>query len=206
MSRFARLEQSLADRADEAPQPPRGRPSGVLVLLSDADRPDIVLTRRPATLRFHAGQVALPGGRAEEEDADIVATALRETEEEVGIAPQRVHVLGQLPSFHVIVSQAEVTAVVGTWDGGEGLRIADPAEVAQIRRVGVGELANPAVRARARFPRGGLGPAFCLPDLFVWGFTAHVLDAVLRLGGWERPWDVERVVEIPSDYLGRPVS
>lgn len=80
--------------------------------------------------------------------------------------------------------------------------VVDPAEVALVQRVRLADLANPSARATTRHPSGYRGPAFVLPDLFVWGFTAHVLDALLDYGGWSRSWDRERMVEIPEEYLG----
>lgn len=181
----------------------RGRPAAVLALLTRSEDPEIVLTRRPATMRHHAGQVALPGGRAEPGDRDVVATALREASEEVGLDPTTVKVAGRLQPFHVAVSSSDVTAVVATWDGAGELGVVDPGEVASVHRVALSVLADPAVRVRSRFPTGQLGPAFALPDLFVWGFTGHLLDQIISLGGWQQPWDRSRVMDVPRDYLGR---
>ena len=153
-------------------------------------------------MRHHAGQVALPGGRAEETDDTIVDTALREAREEVGLDRGLVTVRGVLPTAHVAASQSDVATVVATWGGEGAVGVVDPAEVALVQRVRLADLANPAARATTRHPSGYRGPAFVLPDLFVWGFTAHVLESLLDRGGWSRPWDRERVVEIPEGYLG----
>ncbi|MDO4412718.1 CoA pyrophosphatase [Cutibacterium sp.] len=169
----------------------------MLALVSDTDN-DIVLTRRPLSLRHHAGQVALPGGRVEQADGTIVDTALREAHEEVGLDRDLVTVRGVLPTVHVAASRSDVTTVVATWAGEGAVRVVDPAEVALVQRVRLADLANPACRATTRHPRRG--PAFVLPDLFIWGFTAHVLDTLLDRGGWSRPWDRERLVEIPQGY------
>ena len=182
-------------------RPGGGRSSAVLALVSETDN-DIILTRRPLSLRHHAGQVALPGGRAEEADDTIVDTALREAREEVGLDRGLVTVRGVLPTAHVAASQSDVTTVVATWGGEGAVGVVDPAEVALVQRVRLADLANPAARATTRHPSGYRGPAFVLPDLFVWGFTAHVLESLLDRGGWSRPWDRERVVEIPEGYLG----
>ncbi|MCI1749330.1 MAG: CoA pyrophosphatase [Acidipropionibacterium sp.] len=178
----------------------------MLALISDTDSPDIVLTRRNAHLRHHAGQVSLPGGRAEPQDADIVATALREAHEEVGLPPAVVRVIGTLPATLVAVSSSSVTTVVASWDGVTPLGVVDPGEVAGVRRVAMSDLADPANRAQARHPSGFRGPAFLLEDLFVWGFTAQLLSEILDRGGWSQPWDRRRVVEIPTDYLGRTLT
>lgn len=182
-------------------RPGGGQSSAVLALISETDN-DIILTRRPLSLRHHAGQVALPGGRAEETDDTIVDTALREAREEVGLDRGLVTVRGVLPTAHVAASQSDVATVVATWGGEGAVGVVDPAEVALVQRVGLADLANPAARATTRHPSGYRGPAFVLPDLFVWGFTAHVLESLLDRGGWSRPWDRERVVEIPEGYLG----
>ena len=182
-------------------RPGGGRSSAVLALVSEAGN-NIVLTRRPLSLRHHAGQVALPGGRAEDTDQTIVDTALREAHEEVGLDERLVTVRGTLPTAHVAASSSDVTTVVATWGGAGTVGVVDPAEVALVQRVRLADLANPSARATTRHPSGYRGPAFVLPDLFVWGFTAHVLDALLDYGGWSRSWDRERMVDIPEEYLG----
>ncbi|MDU1065305.1 MAG: CoA pyrophosphatase, partial [Cutibacterium avidum] len=170
MSHLSTLIASLG-RDDPDFSVGRGRSSAVLALVSETDN-DIILTRRPLSLRHHAGQVALPGGRAEETDDTIVDTALREAREEVGLDRGLVTVRGVLPTAHVAASQSDVTTVVATW-GGEGVvGVVDPDEVALVQRVRLADLANPAARATTRHPSGYRGPAFVLPDLFVWGFTA----------------------------------
>lgn len=120
----------------------------------------------------------------------------------MGLDGRLVTVKGVLPAAHVAASSSDVTTVVATWSGAGTVGIVDPAEVAMVHRVRLADLANPAARATTRHPSGHRGPAFILPDLFVWGFTAHVLDALLDRGGWSRPWDRERMVKIPEGYLG----
>ena len=97
-------------------RPGGGRSSAVLALISEEGN-DIVLTRRPLSLRHHAGQVALPGGRAENTDETIVDTALREAHEEVGLDRRLVTVRGVLPTAHVAASGSDVTTVIATWSG-----------------------------------------------------------------------------------------
>jgi hypothetical protein len=62
-------------------------------------------------------------------------------------------------------------------------------------------LVDPANRARVRHPRGYIGPAFLVDDHLIWGLTAHLLDGVLDLAGWQRPWNADRMLEIPARYL-----
>ncbi|MDR1214750.1 MAG: CoA pyrophosphatase [Propionibacteriaceae bacterium] len=176
------------------------RPAAVLVLLSRRADPTVLLTLRSADLRQHAGQVSFPGGGIEPGES-AVAAALREAAEEVGLVPGSVSVLGELPASRIRVSRFDVRIVVGAWDGAAPLRPQDPAEVAAVLSVPLSRLADPATRVTWRHPRGVSGPGFDLGDLFVWGFTAYVLDAVLAIGGWERPWDETRQVAVPARFL-----
>ena len=90
------------------------RPAGVLILLIQrGEALNVVLTQRTAHLHDHAGQISFPGGRYEPEDTDIVATALRESFEEIGTESQQIHVIGSLPNY-VTVTAYEITPVVAT--------------------------------------------------------------------------------------------
>ena len=89
-------------------------PAGVLVPLMESPSGDlnVLLTQRSAELKLHAGQISFPGGRMERHDIDIAATALRETHEEVGIASERVAVIGYLDPMPTVTGYA-VTATIG---------------------------------------------------------------------------------------------
>ena len=163
--------------------------------------PEVLLVERALTLRSHPGQIAFPGGGVDPEDTDLADTALREAYEECGVLRAGVEVLGTLPPAHVRVSGFDVTTVVGWWRVPHAVAPADPAEVAAVLRVRVADLVDPANRATARHPLGFRGPAFSVAGHLVWGLTAHLLDAVLDLAGWSRPWDASREVEIPERYL-----
>jgi 8-oxo-dGTP pyrophosphatase MutT (NUDIX family) len=179
-----------------------GVPASVLLALAPvggADDLELLLVQRPDHLRQHAGQVGLPGGAVEPGDADGVAAALREAQEEVGLDPAAVRVLGSLDRAYLPVSDFDVLPVVGLWDGRAALH-ASPAEVAGILRPTLRQLADPAnhgtlpissilgedvVRAR------GVGdlrtPVFWVGDTLVWGFTAGLLAGVLRALDLEAP-------------------
>ncbi|WP_114560423.1 NUDIX hydrolase [Desertihabitans aurantiacus] len=179
------------------------RQAAVLVLLGPAgqDDLDVTLVERASTLRHHAGQIAFPGGARDADDPNLIVTALREAEEEIGVAPEEVEVLGELGAVHVEVSRFDVTTVVGAWAGDRTLTSRDPGEVAAVHRVPLSVLTDPATRVTAVHPRGYRGPAFVVDDLFVWGLTAHLLDAVLDLAGWQQPWDHGRRREVPQRFL-----
>jgi 8-oxo-dGTP pyrophosphatase MutT (NUDIX family) len=159
--------------------------------------PDLLLIERAHSLRDHAGQPAFPGGSLDPEDRDAVDAALREAEEEVGLARDSVAVLGNLPAVFIPVTGFVVTPVLGWWHSPSPVAPVDRGEVAAVVRVPIADLSDPAHRIRVRHPSGWIGPAFTVHGLLVWGFTAGLIDTLLRLGGWERPWDPGTVRELP---------
>ncbi|MER6999313.1 NUDIX domain-containing protein, partial [Streptomyces sp. NPDC000410] len=174
-------------------QPPGDRASAVLVLFgAGADGPDLLFLQRSGELRDHPGQVCFPGGSVRRDDHDAVHTALREVAEETGLDPAAVCVVTPLRPLYVAWSGFAVTPVLGWWDG-EGDLAGDGSEIVSVHRVPVRDLADPTGRLRLRFPAGYVGPGFVTGNLFVWGFTASIVAWLLRLAGWERPWDTGRV-------------
>lgn len=187
-----------------------GRHSAVLVLFSEGvpggRGPDVLLIERARTMRSHAGQPAFPGGALDPEDGDPagdgpVVAALREATEEVGLDPATVQVLGALPALWLPPSGFVVHPVLAWWRGPHPVDVVDPAEVAAVARVPLSALADPANRIRVSHPSGWVGPAFEVSDLLVWGFTAGLLDRLLALGGWERPWDAGRVRTLDEETV-----
>jgi len=178
-----------------------GRHSAVLILLSSrsdsVDDAEVVLLQRSATLRNHAGQVAFPGGAADPEDASSAATALREAEEEVGLKPDTVDVLAELPDLFLPVSSFVVTPVIAHWREPHPVGVVDTAEVAAVEVAPLAQLRDPANRFTVRHPRG-ISPGFEVAGLFVWGFTGGLIDRLLNLAGWELPWDRSRTRQLPQ--------
>jgi 8-oxo-dGTP pyrophosphatase MutT (NUDIX family) len=181
------------------------RESAVLILFGEGpDGPDVLLIERAHDLRWHAGQPAFPGGRIDPDDASVVAAALREAEEETGLDPTGVDVIATMPALWIPVSEHAVTPVIGWWRRPTPVGVVDPAEVASVHRVPVSDLVDPANRVRVLHPSGYIGPAFRVRGLLVWGFTGGLLASVLRLAGWELPWNLEYVVGLPpAMYEGR---
>ncbi|MCW2525931.1 MAG: hydrolase [Pseudonocardiales bacterium] len=176
-----------------------GRRSAVLVLFGDsAAGPSILLCERATTLRSHAGQVSFPGGKTDPGDPDATATALREATEEVGLDPATADVFAVLPDLFLHVTGFIVTPVLAYWREPHLVSAVDAAEVARVVVVPIDELAAAANRFTVRHPSGYNGPGFAAGELFVWGFTAMILDAILRLGGWEQPWDAGVLRDIPE--------
>ena len=190
------------------------RPASLLVLLGRLDDVparhgtplvpadlDVLLVRRAATLRQHAGQVAFPGGRQDPEDAGPVTAALREAEEETGLDPTGVEVLGTLGTLPLPVSDHLVTPVLAWWARPTPVAVVDHGESAQVFRAPVADLVDPAHRRTSTLTRGGRtyrGPAFLVGDNLVWGFTALVLTELLGALGWDEPWDHARLVEVDA--------
>lgn len=180
-----------------------GRRAAVLILFGEgADGPDVLLVQRSDGLRAHAGQPAFPGGAEEPGDGGPVGAALREAQEETGLDPDGVEVLAELPTLALPVSAFVVTPVIGWWREPTEVRAVDQGEIAAVARVPVAELVDPANRLRIRHPAGHVGPAFRVRDMLVWGFTGGLLDRVLELGGFARPWLAGSPVEdLPEDRL-----
>lgn len=181
------------------PEDGSGRASAVLIALrSDPSGPAVLLIERAADLRHHAGQVAFPGGSIDPGDADEQAAALREAREEVGLDPGSVAIVGRFPDLFIPVSGFVVTPVVGWWHSPHPVAPVDPIEVASAPVVPITELADPANRFRVQHPSGVSGPGFMASGLFIWGFTAGLLDRLLDFGGWSRPWNRGRIEPIPE--------
>jgi 8-oxo-dGTP pyrophosphatase MutT (NUDIX family) len=142
----------------------------------------VLLTERASDLRHHAGQISFPGGRIEPEDASVVEAALREAYEEIGLARERVDIIGFLPD-HFIVSGFRVTPVVGFVAADYALQL-DRREVADAFEVPLPFLLDPAnhVRRRRRFENHEVE----LTDLpwgerNIWGATAGMLLTLYRV-------------------------
>jgi 8-oxo-dGTP pyrophosphatase MutT (NUDIX family) len=195
-------EVASAIEVDPYQRPPAsgGRAAAVLVLFAagpDAGHdPELLFIERSADLRLHAGQPAFPGGTIDATDSGPVAAALREAAEEVGVVPGGVDVVATLPELYIPRSRFRVVPVLAWWREPTAVAPVDPGEVAAVERISVSELADPAARVMVRGPGGALSPAFKVRGLVIWGFTAGIVDQLLRAGGWERPWAAAEVIDL----------
>jgi 8-oxo-dGTP pyrophosphatase MutT (NUDIX family) len=178
-----------------------GRESAVLMAFCEG--PSVLLIERAADMRTHAGQVAFPGGAIDPDDVDEAAAAVREATEEVGLDPASVQIVSVLPAIFIPVTGFVVTPVLAWWRDPHPVSPVDPIEVARAVVVPVADLVDPANRFRVTHPSGWLGPGFEVDGLFVWGFTGGLLDRLLELGGWSRPWDTSRQRPLPENLMGR---
>ncbi len=151
-------------------------PAAVLLPIVRRSAPSVLFTRRTAHLARHAGQVSFPGGRTAPSDRDAIATALRETEEETGIAPHHVSVAGFLESYETGTGFA-ITPVVGIVDTAFSLK-PNPDEVDEIFEVPLAFLLDPSNRETKTSEWAGTTRryyAYTYGQHYIWGATAGIL-------------------------------
>ena len=153
------------------------RPAGVLVPVSViGDTPRLILTKRSSALKHHPGQIAFPGGKQDQDDADVTATALREAQEEIGLPVELPRILGHLP-VHETVTSFTVTPVVAVLEAGFEA-VAEPGEVDEVFSVPLAHVLNPAnYVVESRRWRGQKRYYYAVPygPYYIWGATARML-------------------------------
>jgi 8-oxo-dGTP pyrophosphatase MutT (NUDIX family) len=183
-------------RADAVERPHPGtelKSAAVLVpLLRHDGQLHLLYTRRSDRLASHRGEVAFPGGRFDRRDQHLLAAALREAHEEVGIEPQAVDVLGSFEGRRTHSTDIMVTPFVGLVGGTPELR-PDPKEVAEIFDVPLSILASPRYRGAHHWRRNGTTsdrPAILYQGQVIWGLTYELTLRFLELllpPAWVRP-------------------
>jgi 8-oxo-dGTP pyrophosphatase MutT (NUDIX family) len=181
------------------------RRSAVLMLFGEGtDGPDLLLTERSHTMRSHPGQVSFPGGALDPGETAVEA-ALREAEEEAGVEPSGVEVLGQLPELYLPPSDNAVTPVVGWWADPSEVEPTSVDEVHAVYRVPISELREPAHRITVRSPRNNWRmPGFLIgpdKDVILWGFTGGIVQRFLGYLGWIDDLPDAPEVELPAYML-----
>jgi 8-oxo-dGTP pyrophosphatase MutT (NUDIX family) len=159
-----------------------------MVPVLDLPDPALLFTVRSLEVRDHKGEISFPGGVRHEEDPDLLRTALRETEEELGIRPERFEVLGSLPPTQTVVSGFLVVPFVGLLTERPPIT-PNPVEIAEVLELEVGRLA--AVEREAGVDREGTRStwhAYEVDGNTVWGATGRIVHSfleVLRGRGWD---------------------
>jgi 8-oxo-dGTP pyrophosphatase MutT (NUDIX family) len=153
-------------------------PAAVLVplFLSGEERePNVVLTKRRADLRRHAGEISFPGGRQDAEDQSLETTALREAEEEIGLPRSRVSLLGTLPTVSTFATNYVIHPFVGTIPAGVAWRLSakevDTVLELPLSQVRAGSERVPIERRGITFHTD----AYVVDEHVIWGATARIL-------------------------------
>ncbi|MEM6321413.1 MAG: CoA pyrophosphatase [Bacteroidota bacterium] len=156
----------------------------MIALYEDQSELYVPMMLRPKKSRAHPGQVAFPGGKQEEQDQDLLDTAIREMEEEVGVRVPKKNVLGMLSPVYIPPSNSLVTPILGYLAKKPTYTI-DPNEVERALDVPIAELQNPAnKRAKKVVLTNGdffTMPAFVAADVFIWGGTARMIMELNKL-------------------------
>jgi len=165
--------------------PQNHRKSAVLLLFyPDLGKGFFPLIKRPIYSGVHSGQVALPGGKMEKNDPDVIFTALREAEEEIGVDACKVEVLGRLSDLYIPVSNFLVSPVVGFLEDLPRL-VPEQKEVSKIISTSVQDMVRPELKKRTYLELGGGirldTPFFDIDGEVVWGATAMILSELLCL-------------------------
>ena len=155
----------------------RLRPAGVLIGLQDGPQgPLLYLTKRSSALKHHPGQIAFPGGKQDDSDADVTAAALREAEEEIGLPRSQVSVMGTLPAHETVTGfliTPVVAQIVGEFDPQP-----EPGEVDEVFCVPFAHVMNPdRYVIQGRRWRGQMRRYYAVPfgPYYIWGATARIL-------------------------------
>jgi 8-oxo-dGTP pyrophosphatase MutT (NUDIX family) len=159
----------------------------LLLVVNHADGPTVVFTQRTTHLADHAGQISFPGGRTHPEDGTPERTALREAEEEIGVVPERVQVLGRLPEYRTGTG-FKVIPIVGWAEPPLEYR-PDPHEVEAVFEVPLAFLLDPSNhRYESAFFKGTQRKYWAMPygERFIWGATAAMLVMFHRAVSGER--------------------
>lgn len=180
---LTRLRDRLApaqSRARPAKQSERKNAAVLVPLFEREEQLHVLYTRRTDWLPSHQGQVAFPGGKLDKVDADLLATALREAHEEIGLVPETVEVLGGLSAVSSQASGYSVAPFVGVIPDPARLR-PNPREVAQIFSVPMSVLSDQRFRGSYRWQSGGNFPAILYGEQTIWGLTLRITLSLLEL-------------------------
>lgn len=151
-------------------------PAAVLIAITQRDTPGVILTQRPSWLRSHAGQVAFPGGKIDASDANEVAAALREAEEEIALPPAYVNVLGTADVYYS-GSGYQITPVIGLIPA-DLVLTPNPAEVESLFEVPLSFLLDPANMVKSSGIWQGQSRDYyevIWQDRRIWGVTAGII-------------------------------
>ncbi len=164
---------------------PSARNASVLIPLFEQNNETyIAFIRRASSLRAHSGEIAFPGGAMDDSDASPIATALREAEEEIGLAPSRVEVLGIMSPVFTVVSNFLITPVVAYLPAGPGSLQLQVSEVAEIIFLPLQGLVDPSIYHTEEWIRNNESHTVYFYDYGtyrIWGATARIFTMLLEV-------------------------
>lgn len=160
------------------------RNAGVLILLYPKNQElYVAFIRRTEYNGPHSGQISFPGGKSEKIDKNITETALRESQEEIGINPDKVNIFGQITPLHIPVSNFMVYPVIGIYETTPVFK-ADPTEVKEVLEIKLNDLLDPKTCTTKEFRYGDLSflaPIYYPNKITIWGATAMILSEFLEI-------------------------
>jgi 8-oxo-dGTP pyrophosphatase MutT (NUDIX family) len=162
---------------------PRGETEAAVLVplfLGERSEPHLVLTRRRADLRRHAGEISFPGGRRDDEDASLQVTALREAEEEIGLPREDANMIGELPATSTFATGYLIHPFVATIPGGTAWQLS-PREVDAVLELPLQEIREG--RTIATLHRRGITfetDAYVVDEHLIWGATARIIEHLLE--------------------------
>jgi 8-oxo-dGTP pyrophosphatase MutT (NUDIX family) len=170
--------------------------SAVLLLFSDENStPNLTFIKRSQFLKHHPGQIAFPGGLIEPTDPDLVATALREAQEEIGLNPDSVLPIGALPQISIEVTGFAVTPIISYWQQPHPVSPVATDEVAEVFAVPIEKFILPNSKVWA-VKQNYKGPAFLIDEKLIWGFTATVLAELFTAAGLISSFEADYEIEV----------
>lgn len=174
----------LLKDAQESYRPNARKASVLLGLFDQNNETYLTFIRRANTLRAHSGEIAFPGGATDMDDVSPIVTALREAQEEIGLDPSRVEVLGIMPPVFTVVSNFLITPVVAYLPEGPGTLRLQTSEVAEVILLPLQGLADPAIYHTEQWVRDEVPHTvyfFEYGSYRIWGATARMLNTLLEL-------------------------
>ena len=186
MSTVAEALRGALDSPTPDPEVADGVPAAVVVPVLDGPVPRILLTRRSEAVGTHKGEISFPGGVRHAEDSDLLATALRETREELGIPGEAFDILGRLPSTHTVVSGYVIVPFVGILARRPPM-VPSPVEIAEVLEVDLDRLLRAEQEVVVDGRPGGGWFAYEVDGNTVWGATGRIVHGfleILRTQGW----------------------
>jgi len=179
-----KMSPSLRDHSNKENDPNLARDSSVLILFyQKGDQLFFPLIKRSIGDIRHSGQISLPGGKFELSDKNLVDTAIRETEEELGLLGDKIHIIGPITGLYIPVSNFQVQPIVAYYDGLPNFK-ADPFEVNQIIETNISELFKVDNKHEEILHKNGFeikAPYYNVKGHKLWGATAMIISELEEL-------------------------